>query len=128
MSEQSHRDRTVSDLRRMFERAENGARFSALRGAPGPDDARTLKDALHYLGADALVEKASALKRTADPTANALIEAMLPQLLLVLIQRLGGSVRVPVDEIDATGGLVMRMAVEARGGVQSFRFIVERKS
>ncbi len=118
MKEPSHRERTVSYLRQMYELSDTHGRR---------DEAAVLKDALHYLGADALLEKASAIRRTADPTADALIEAMLPQLLLVMLQRLGGEVRVPVDEIDATGGLVMSMAVEADGFSHALRFVVRRK-
>lgn len=45
------------------------------------------------------------------------------QLLLVLVQRLGGKVAIPVSEVDGTGGLVMTMSVE--NGV--FHFEIGRK-
>lgn len=126
--EMTPRARTLGDLRRMFERFDTAANNV---GAPGSavrkryaEEAEVLKEAIHFLGLDGHLEKNKALQRTADPDANALIEAMLPQLLLVLIRRAGGDVRVPVDEIDATGGLVMGMVVEGN----AFRFVVRRKS
>lgn len=129
----NHRDRATGDLRRLLERFETNANSV---GAPGSkvrqrfaDDAATLRDAIHYLGADAHLEKAKAVQRTADPTANALIQAMLPDLLIVLVQRAGGNVLVPVDEIDAVpAGKVLDMQVEADGFGSAFRFLVRRKA
>lgn len=40
------------------------------------------------------------------------IEAMKDQLLLVLINRLGGKVEIPAAEVDGTGGMKMLMRVE----------------
>lgn len=117
---------TLSGLRRLLERVETKAREpqSFARRQRDAADIASLRDAIHHLGADAHLEKARALQRTADPTANALIEAMLPQLLIVLTQRLGGDITVPVDEIDATGRLNLAMAVAGR----TFRFVVTRKA
>lgn len=127
MSDDTHRARTMGDLRRLFERFDTNARTV---GAPGSavrarfaEDAATLKDAIHYLGVDAHLEKAKAAKRTADPDMNALIEAMLPQLLIVFANRLGGDVLVSVDEVDATGRFNLNMAT----GPGLFRFVVGRK-
>lgn len=50
----------------------------------------------------------------ADPAMKAGIEAMLKQLLIVLVNRLGGNVAVPVKEIDATDGLLLSMMDSAR--------------
>ncbi len=124
-----HRARHMADLRRMFERFDTAAQTV---GAPGSavrrryaEEAGILKDAIHYLGADEHLEKAKAVKRTADPTANALIEAMLPDLLIVLACRLGGDVLVPVDEVDAIPkGRRLEMGVDAANGL--FRFLVRR--
>lgn len=127
MSDDTHRARAIGDLRRMFERFDTNARTV---GAPGSavrtrfaEDAATLKDAIHYLGLDAHLEKSKAVQRTADPDTNALIEAMLPQLLIVFANRLGGDVLVPVDEIDATGRFILNMAT----GPGVFRFVIGRK-
>lgn len=64
-----------------------------------------------------------ALQSAADPDARAMIEAMKSQLLLVLIGRLGGNVRVPVAEVDGTGGLLLNMQVDGT----DFVFTLERK-
>lgn len=45
------------------------------------------------------------------------------QLMLVLLQRLGGQVEIPIAEVDATGSLICLMAV--RDG--SFHFEVRQK-
>ena len=49
----------------------------------------------------------------------------LPQLLIVLINRLGGEVTVPATEIDGTGkfNLAMQLDPETR----TFTFVVRRK-
>lgn len=49
--------------------------------------------------------------------------AITPQLCIVLLKRLGGSVGVPVAELDDTGGDVMTLAL--RDGV--FHFDLEKK-
>lgn len=59
----------------------------------------------------------------ADPEARALIDAMKDQLLLVLVQRLGGEIRVPVAEVDGTGGLLMSLGIDG----SDFIFKVTRK-
>lgn len=53
------------------------------------------------------------------------IESMKSQLLIVLINRLGGAVDIPVAEIDGTGkfNLAMRLDQEER----SFHFAVQEK-
>ncbi|MEW6256559.1 MAG: hypothetical protein AB1592_11430 [Pseudomonadota bacterium] len=37
------------------------------------------------------------------------VQLMLPQLLIALVQRAGGEVRVPVADIDGTGGVNLMM-------------------
>lgn len=54
-------------------------------------------------------EQAQAL---ADPHARALIEAVKGQLLIVMVNRLGGEIRVPVSEVDGTGGYLLHMRVD----------------
>jgi excisionase family DNA binding protein len=51
------------------------------------------------------------------------VEAMKSQLLIVLINRLGAKVAIPVEEIDGTGKFVLTMRVEER----NFHFEVQRK-
>jgi hypothetical protein len=51
---------------------------------------------------------------------------MKGQLLIVMVNRLGGSIEIPVSEIDATGGWMLHVAVGAGG--QSFTFSTSRKS
>ncbi len=65
------------------------------------------------------------MQQIADPGARAAIEAMLPQLLIVLTQRLGGTIEVPAAEIDATGDVVLMMKLDAPS--RTFTFTVERK-
>ena len=56
------------------------------------------------------------------PEAQA-IDDMKDQLLLILIQRLGGKVSIPCDEIDDTGGLICMMGIEGR----TFHFEIGKK-
>lgn len=53
------------------------------------------------------------------------IEAMKSQLLIVLINRLGGNVQIPVAEVDGTGpfNLAMRLDPDTR----AFHFEVQKK-
>lgn len=59
-----------------------------------------------------------------DPVAHELMAQLRDQLLIVLIRRAGGKVVVPVQEIDATGDLVLSMEVDG----ESFIFAVEPKN
>lgn len=52
------------------------------------------------------------VQKGADTTAADLIEVMKGQLLIVLIERLGGQVRLPAAEVDDTGGKVLAMRIE----------------
>lgn len=64
-------------------------------------------------------------QRDLDAIANMAIEAMKSQLLIVMVNRLGGKVSIPVSEVDATGSflLAMQLNVEQR----EFVFTVVRK-
>ena len=53
------------------------------------------------------------------------LEAMKSQLLIVLVNRLGGAVEIPVAEIDGTGGFNMMMSVDP--ATRSFTFKVVTK-
>lgn len=47
-----------------------------------------------------------------SPVHKQAIDAMKDQLLIVLINRLGGQVEIPVAEIDATDGIGLAMRVD----------------
>jgi len=53
------------------------------------------------------------------------INAMLPQLLIVLLNRLGGKLDIPVAEIDSTGKYVV--AMKADPITREFHFEVQEK-
>lgn len=66
------------------------------------------------------------IARAAGAGAHAdLLEDLRDQLLIVLLKRLGGSVDIPVGEIDATGQDLMYMAVDANS---IFHFELRKKS
>lgn len=65
------------------------------------------------------------LANATDPAFAKALDNMKDQLILVLVNRLGGAVDVPVAEIDSTGSAVLMMEVDQAG--QSFRFEVRRK-
>lgn len=53
------------------------------------------------------------------------IEAMKSQLLIVLFNRLGGKVEIPVSEIDGTGKFNLAMKLDAAS--RTFHFEVQEK-
>lgn len=53
------------------------------------------------------------------------IDAMKDQLLIVLINRLGGDVDIPCAEIDATGDFMLAMQLDQRARI--FHFEVGKK-
>lgn len=63
------------------------------------------------------------LARADAPEHAQAIDDFKDQLLLVLLRRLGGNVRISVSECDDTGGLVAHMSV--KDGV--FHFVVKPK-
>ncbi|MEW7987696.1 MAG: hypothetical protein AB2765_17635 [Candidatus Thiodiazotropha endolucinida] len=52
------------------------------------------------------------------------LDAMKDQLLIVLFNRLGGEVDIPISEVDGTGEYIVNMEVTKK---QSFKFTVKRK-
>jgi hypothetical protein len=56
----------------------------------------------------------------ADPAARAAIEAMKGQLLIAFVNRLGGQVEIPVDEVDGTGVFNLSMKIDADKRVFTF--------
>lgn len=60
-----------------------------------------------------------------SPEAMMMIEAMKSQLLIVLVNKLGGEVEIPVEDVDGTGRFNMMMEVVDRN--RTFRFKVVPK-
>ena len=58
----------------------------------------------------------------ANPVAREEIDAMLGQLLIVLVNRSGGSIEIPIAEIDGTGRFNLSMKRDERA--RSFTFTV----
>jgi len=52
------------------------------------------------------------------------IEAMKSQLIIVLVQRLGGKIDIPASEIDATGPFNLTMSVD--GSTFTFQVVEKR--
>jgi hypothetical protein len=65
------------------------------------------------------------LARLDAPEHAAAIDNLKDQLLLVLVDRLGGSVDIPVTEIDAAGGFIMSMSVDPT--TRMFHLELQRK-
>jgi hypothetical protein len=64
--------------------------------------------------------------RADAPEHVAMIERMKTQLLIVFLKRLGGDIRVPVAEIDNTGGDLFSFNVDP--ATREFHFVVSKKS
>ncbi len=60
-----------------------------------------------------------------DPVFARALDDMKDQLILVLVNRLGGALDVPIAEIDETGSSVLMMEVDHIA--RSFRFEVRKK-
>lgn len=60
-----------------------------------------------------------------DPEFAQALENMRDQLLIVFVNRMGGEVRVPVSEVDGTGGWIMKFGIDAQKG--EFIFKTEKK-
>jgi hypothetical protein len=54
------------------------------------------------------------------------IEAMKSQLLIVLINRLGGTVDIPVSEVDGTAPFNLAFSLDQT--TRNFHFVVKRKT
>lgn len=63
------------------------------------------------------------LARLDAPEHAAVIDNMKDQLILVLIARLGGTLDIPVEEIDGTGDRLLMMSVKGR----TFHFELRKK-
>lgn len=58
--------------------------------------------------------------RALDPIAARLMEDLRDQLLIVFLERLGGAQSIRVAEVDATGGKVLRIAVDQANRIFHF--------
>ncbi len=56
-------------------------------------------------------DKSEALQMLASPDHRAFLEQVKNQLLIVLLNRLGGTVDLPVEEVDGTGRFTVALAV-----------------
>jgi len=75
---------------------------------------------------EAFIERNRALQAlAADPVAREMIDVMKAQLLIVLINRLGGDLTIPVAAIDATGPWLLDMSVDQKN--KTFRFVTRKK-
>ena len=63
--------------------------------------------------------------RSLAPEHARAMDNMKDQLILVLIERLGGKVDIPVSEIDGTGGRVLMMRANPEN--KTFEFKIRRK-
>lgn len=71
--------------------------------------------------------KGTDVARAAGEPAHAdMIEAMLQQLLIVLVKRNGGSINVHVDDIDGTGNDILNM--QLLPDQKTFHFAVSKKA
>lgn len=61
------------------------------------------------------------LKTDGDP-----MQMMKNQLLIVLVERLGGDIEIPVKEVDDTGDKVMTIEVDQT--TKKFKFSVSKKN
>lgn len=66
------------------------------------------------------------LARESSPHLAKAMDDMKDQLLIVLVQRLGGKVEIPVADIDATGGFLMYGSLDP--DTKKFTFEVAKKS
>ena len=68
------------------------------------------------------------LARPDAPEHAALMDELKDQLLLVLIDRLGGTIDIPVAEVDATGDKLLALRVDIDRPDPCFHFELQKKS
>jgi len=64
------------------------------------------------------------LARTDSPDHAAALDDLKDQLLIAFVKRLGGTVSIPVKEVDETGSYMLAFNVED----QNFNFVLRKKS
>ena len=65
------------------------------------------------------------LAKDLSPQHAEMMEAMVEQLVIVLLKRLGGDIVIPLVEMDDTGGDLLSFSID---GCKNFHFIVVRKN
>lgn len=70
-----------------------------------------------------LLARDAEMQAAADQHLKAILDPLKGQLLIVMVARLGGEVRIPVAEIDATGTKLLSMRVDG----DAFVFTVGEK-
>lgn len=58
-----------------------------------------------------------------DYGAQQRIEAMKSQLLIAFVNRLGGTLTMPVDEVDGTGAFILLMGADDKARTFTFRVV-----
>lgn len=61
------------------------------------------------------------MARQHAPEHAAVMDDFKDQLILVLVERLGGKVEIPVEEVDGTGGKLLMLAVRDRTFILELR-------
>lgn len=97
-------------------------------GCGGPRTCKKCRDELIAGFEAGEFGKALLANQYADPfgAATRMLEAMKGQLLIVLVNRLGGKVEIPAAEVDETGPFMMKMDVDQQRRL--FTFTVSKKS
>lgn len=65
------------------------------------------------------------MARALGPEHAALLDDLKDQLLIVMVQKAGGKMSIPVADVDATGGLVLAFRVDMK--TRTFHFEVQKK-
>ena len=65
------------------------------------------------------------LARPGAPEHAEILDNFKDQLLIVLVKRLGGSITIPISEVDDTGSDILSMSLDTEDG---FYFEVSKKS
>lgn len=68
------------------------------------------------------------MARGVNPEHAQLIDDLKDQLLIVFLKRLGGSVSIPVKEVDDTGQDLLSFSIEATADACRFHFQIQKKS
>lgn len=63
-------------------------------------------------------------KELTDPATRELIKMLLEQVLIVLVERAGGSIDLPASEIDQTGGKILLTGINTEK--RSIRLFVQK--
>jgi hypothetical protein len=89
-------------------------------GGPGPCAACTA-DAVAQAKIGEFARDQRAHQYAGDPAIAQMLELMKNQVLIVLVNRLGGAVEIPAAEIDACGAWMMELHVDQETRAFSFQ-------